>query len=585
MAQLPEKQTLDRSIPSLSMGNIVSVAAQISRIHWQKFFGKSLLAYLWLFLALGGAALAVGIASASAIAISGNDPPMTLTIVLVSGLAMLPIVGYAVARFIATGGLLSRLVFNILNNQEELPEVSRKRIYGRTWAYLWSTLWFFLVLLIIYCGIGLVAYVLWLSIVPLLSALGTDFFRTDTGPLALVIGIVLVLFVFLGIGLLVYYLTARLWFFDTVLALEPQVTPLQALQRSWQLTEGQGWKVTTVMFTATIVTFPLSIVASIVNLFIPLFSMLVSFVLFPFWQATKAVNYLDCASVNEGLTFDLEKTMVHPRRFLRRVAIQTPESIELDLAMGGIGSRSFAWVVDQTLLYTGLFVLWYLGAAVYAYAILPTVSETLGSGAIDTFNLWTLAIAGLLSYVVTNGYYIAFETSWQGQTPGKRLAKIRVVQDNGQPVGLQQASLRSLIGPIDTGFLFLGAFLIFFGPSEKRLGDIAAGTLVIQDEKAYPTRASADEHLSFSSRSRSTAQALLDCAHVEALTAEQYLILRDYLKSRQSLKGSARAQVGAKLVAQLQAIIVSTDQSLPWQVPDEELLEAAFLAFRNLRGA
>ena len=386
-----------------------------------------------------------------------------------------------------------------------------------------------------------------------------------------------------GIGLVIYYLTARLWFFDTVLALEGQVTPLQAVTRSWQLTQTQGWKVTTVMFVGTVVTFPISIVAGIVNVFIPLVSVLISFVLFPFWQAIKAVNYYDCASLNEGLRFDLERTSTHPRRFLKRVAIQTPESIELDLAMGGIGSRAFGWIIDQTLLYVALFVLWYLGAILYAYALLPVFTETLDAGAIDTLNLWTLAIASLLTYALANGYYIAFETLWQGQTPGKRLAKIRVVKDNGQPVGLQQASLRSLIGPIDAGLLFIGAFLIGFSPSEKRLGDMAAGTLVIQDEKAN-SAPFANKTLSFSPRSHDTAQALLDCANLKALTAEQYIILGDYLRHRNSLQRAARVQVCARLANQLRTIIVPADQALPWQLQDEEFLEVAYLARRHTRG-
>ena len=203
MVNLSKKQPVKRALPALSMGNIVSIAAQISQTHWQIFFVKSLLAYLWLFLALGGAAVVMGLSTLAAVFASGNEPMVLFPTVIVSGVALLPIVGYATARFIATGGVLSRLTFNVIHDQAEPEAASRQFIYGRTWAYLRGALWLGLILLMVYAGMALLAYVLWLTIIPLLDAIQADVFYSDVGPLLLLLGGILGILVFLGIGALV----------------------------------------------------------------------------------------------------------------------------------------------------------------------------------------------------------------------------------------------------------------------------------------------------------------------------------------------------------------------------------------------
>ena len=80
------------------------------------------------------------------------------------------------------------------------------------------------------------------------------------------------------------------------------------------------------------------------------------------------------------------------------------------------------------------------------------------------------------------GYFVLCETLWQGETPGKRFVKIRVIQDNGRPITLQQATLRALFRPVDDLF-FLGLLFVILGKREKRIGDWLAGTLIIQEAK------------------------------------------------------------------------------------------------------
>ncbi|NJK40274.1 MAG: hypothetical protein HC934_00915 [Acaryochloridaceae cyanobacterium SU_2_1] len=111
--------------------------------------------------------------------------------------------------------------------------------------------------------------------------------------------------------------------------------------------------------------------------------------LLPFWQAVKAVLYYDLCSRNEGLTFDLESVTLNPLNYLRRVILQTPESIEIDLALAGIGSRALAWVVDQILLAIALSFFWFFGAVLYLYVILPLATVAFNGLNIERLNQWT----------------------------------------------------------------------------------------------------------------------------------------------------------------------------------------------------
>ena len=597
---------LDRSVPSLSAGNIVSIAVQVTLDHWRAYTAKSLLTHLWLYLTLGGVALVLMIGFGMVMA-SGNAGAGVLLLMVIP----LCIYGaaFGLARFTATGGLFSRLVYNVLAHQTESEAVSRRQIYSRTWAYLRATLWFSLVTFIVSIAFRAIDVVLGVVAAPLLNALQAATADTAAGPLMALITTLFALLRLLAELLATYYVTARLWFFDTILALKDGENARASVSRSWERTLNQGWHVTTVMFIGSLVTLPIGgliilpaiiLLISTVNFFsleagfwgnpqgfvfsiIGIFLMVIlgSILMFPLWQAIKAVSYYDCATINAGLTFDLETVSPPPQRFMRRVSIQTPESLELDFPLGGIGSRAFAWVVDQMLLYLGLVFFWLLGTALYAYVLVPTVTETLGTGALEQLNLWALAIAGLLSYGISNGYYIGFESLWQGQTPGKRLAKIRVVKDNGQPVGLREASLRSLIGPLDVGVFMVGFLLITLSQSEKRLGDLAAGTLVIQDE-TLQVRQQVTTQMKFSQSATETAQSLLAQANVNALTGDQYLVLQMFLGYRSRLTPAIRSQVTAKLGAQLRRIITPSKQDLSINVTDRELLEAAYLACRNL---
>ncbi|WP_263975203.1 RDD family protein [Leptolyngbya sp. 7M] len=168
-------------------------------------------------------------------------------------------------------------------------------------------------------------------------------------------------------------------------------------------------------------------------------------------------------------------TAVLTMPLFKQVKLTTPESVELEFTLAGIGSRALALLIDYHLLGVGLVGFWILWI-IFANRLMTYLSRLEIN--YSQVPLWLLAIGLLISFIVYSGYFVYFEVVWQGQTPGKRFAKIRVIQDDGKPVGLSQAALRALLRPIDD-ILFIGVFFIFFGQQEKRIGDWVAGTLSV----------------------------------------------------------------------------------------------------------
>jgi uncharacterized RDD family membrane protein YckC len=191
----------------------------------------------------------------------------------------------------------------------------------------------------------------------------------------------------------------------------------------------------------------------------------------------------------------------------------------------------------------------------------------------SNFGLWLIAISLLSLFFIYTGYFVFFETLWQGQTPGKRIAKIRVVRDDGRPVGLQQAALRALLRPIDET-LFIGAFLITFSNREKRLGDLAAGTIVIQSEMIVKSSS-----LVISEAAKSFDIQLREIANLSSLLPDDFAIIREYLQRRSGMSKKARIALSLKLTQQVQSII--NLEIIPGNIATDVFLEAVYLAYQQ----
>ncbi|MBD3883058.1 RDD family protein [Phormidium tenue FACHB-886] len=258
-------------------------------------------------------------------------------------------------------------------------------------------------------------------------------------------------------------------------------------------------------------------------------------------------------------------------RLFNRVKILTPESVELELLLAGIGSRALALLIDYTVLFLALAGFWFI-LGVFANQLLSYLEQT-GSDYSST-PTWLGAVALLGSFLIFAGYFIFFEVRWQGQTPGKRIAKIRVIRDDGRPVQLTQAALRSLLRPIDDS-LFIGAFLIFFGKREKRIGDWVAGTLVVQEE-----RPQTQTQVAVSDAAQRLATELPQLTDLTQLQPDDFAVIREYLQRRPFMEPKAKSELSLKLARQVRSIVHL--EAVPEGLASDQFLEAVYLAYQAM---
>ena len=148
--------------------------------------------------------------------------------------------------------------------------------------------------------------------------------------------------------------------------------------------------------------------------------------------------------------------------------IRTPEGIVFSLQLAGPMSRALAWLVDLVCL---------IGIAM----LLGSLTQWMGLISPD----FAQAISALLFFGVSIGYGIALEWLWQGQTIGKRLLRLRVMDASGMRLHLSQVVLRNLLRAVDMlPLLYLvGGVACFFSRRSQRLGDFAANTVVVRNAR------------------------------------------------------------------------------------------------------
>lgn len=257
-------------------------------------------------------------------------------------------------------------------------------------------------------------------------------------------------------------------------------------------------------------------------------------------------------------------------RLFNRFTLHTPESVELEFTLAGIGNRAYALVIDYIVLGLILIVL-LVGALIFNSVLVEVVKQLVGST--DRLELWLIGVQLLIAFFIYVGYFVFFETLWSGQTPGKRYVKIRVIRDDGRPVRLQQSTLRALLRPFDDLF-FIGVFLIVFNSREKRLGDLVGGTLVIQEEQPRTIGA-----LKVSKSTQSLIDNLLTEADISRLLPEDFAVIREYLQRREAMIPNARNDVSKQLATQVKQIIGL--EKLPAKVDANVFLEAVYQAYQQ----
>ncbi|MBE9059606.1 RDD family protein [cf. Phormidesmis sp. LEGE 11477] len=255
------------------------------------------------------------------------------------------------------------------------------------------------------------------------------------------------------------------------------------------------------------------------------------------------------------------------------IKIRTPESVELEFSLAGVGSRAVALAIDYIVLGIGLLLVLWLGIFVLFQL---GESSTLIAVDTDTLQLWAIAILSLLLFGLYVGYFVGFETLWYGQTPGKRYAKIRVIRDDAQPVRLFQATLRAIARPVDD-ILFIGFFFILLGKQEKRIGDWLAGTLVVQMDSR-----SASEGIKISDTAKAVSPDLLDTIDFNRISPDNFATIREYLQRRGMMTPEARQNISTQLAQSLKAKVEL--EQLPTEMSANTFLESIYWSYQQRKG-
>ncbi|HEY9769044.1 MAG TPA: RDD family protein [Coleofasciculaceae cyanobacterium] len=256
-------------------------------------------------------------------------------------------------------------------------------------------------------------------------------------------------------------------------------------------------------------------------------------------------------------------------RLFNQINLQTPESVELEFTLAGIGNRSFALIIDYLVFGLTILLVWIISAFL-AFQLVPNLVV---SGVLDLVEQWILAIQFITSFAIYVDYFVVLETLWQGQTPGKKWTKIRVIRDNGKPERLPQAILRALLRPVDD-ILFVGVFLIIFSQQEKRLGDMVAGTIVVQEEQGSKLA-----NVDISSEAEDLAIQLRIESEIANLLPEDYATIRDFLQRRKNIMLQYQHQLSRKLAEQVKEIILLDE--IPEGYSHSQFLEATYLAYQQ----
>jgi uncharacterized RDD family membrane protein YckC len=183
--------------------------------------------------------------------------------------------------------------------------------------------------------------------------------------------------------------------------------------------------------------------------------------------------------------------------------IRSPEQVAHDLPVAGPMSRMLAFSVDYGLiLMIELLVFAALMFAAMSMAELDQL-ERVGSwleeaqagleqGEFEMPNWFMMLLAVYIGvdFVLQWGYFVACELLMQGRSPGKAAFGLRVVRDGGLPVTLRESALRNLVRMVDMlpSQYLIGLVSMVISKDVRRLGDFAAGTIVVREERAAPAR-------------------------------------------------------------------------------------------------
>lgn len=197
---------------------------------------------------------------------------------------------------------------------------------------------------------------------------------------------------------------------------------------------------------------------------------------------------------------------------MKKIKITTPENIEVEYTLADIGSRASAALIDL-MLQTLILIILGVGVFLVVYNAPDFWIKYYG---------WVIGISLFLFAAISYGYFIVAELTMNGMTLGKKLLKIRTIRTNGQPITFKHSAIRNLFRVFIDMFGF-GVVFIFLTKQHKRIGDLAASTIVIAEEsKTAPITLESlhriDDKISY------------------YISQEEYELLREYLQRKSTME-------------------------------------------------
>jgi uncharacterized RDD family membrane protein YckC len=244
-----------------------------------------------------------------------------------------------------------------------------------------------------------------------------------------------------------------------------------------------------------------------------------------------------------------------------KLTIETPEQIALEFPLAGLGSRAMALLVDTLIqVVAGLA----LGIAV-----------TLLSPDLSTYwvaaRQWMIALVIFLLFCLYWRYFAVFEAFWNGQTPGKRQANIRVISASGRPITVFESIARNFMRAIDSQFLYVvGAVSIAVDSKNRRLGDMVAGTVVVHEVQ--------EQGDSYWYAAQSSTTSSPPDAAVTTLTPQEFQLIETFLNRRLDLPNLQRLQSGRDIADRIGARLGVALEDRP---SPEDFLEEVSRRYRD----
>jgi uncharacterized membrane protein SpoIIM required for sporulation/uncharacterized RDD family membrane protein YckC len=226
-----------------------------------------------------------------------------------------------------------------------------------------------------------------------------------------------------------------------------------------------------------------------------------------------------------------------PARLSNTLDVETPELVVLSYTIAGVGSRAYAAIVDYAICFV-IVVVADLGITVFLAKTGGLVRSASGAFAISMIIV--------IQFAVLWGYYVLFEALADGRTPGKRLQRLRVVRDGGYSVTFAASAVRNLLRIVDMQPLFMygvGIVSALLSESGKRLGDVAAGTIVVKEDFVRQPAVAAPTSGFSGAREPATLHA--------ALSGAEFELLERFSQRQRELDPERRAQLAAQLAARL----------------------------------